>query len=214
MRFDKAMKVKQFQALAKKLLPHLPGYALERKLLYATPVGHVLRGFCLEASGFDATGFYVWVFFQPLYVPAEHLHLTLGERLRYMGSEGWNITDANVEDRLLESIRTQGLPFLTGVEEPLGVADVSRKRWGELRNPHIWEAIAYSLIMGNDYSAARAALQRLLASLDGGVEWQEQIKLRAEKVKSKLDANPEEAKRQLEEWELSTKTNLRLEIAK
>ena|SRR5712692_1742177 len=204
------MKVKRFQALAKRLLPHLGGYTCRRDLIYATPVAHVLRGFCFETSAFDATSFYVYVFFLPLYVPTQYLYFNFGERLRYRGRDGWSITDSNVEEKLLESIRIQGLPFLAGVEEPLELAKVTRSRFGELKNPHTWEAIAYSLIMGNDHGSAHAAFDRLLASLDLGVEWQQQIKLRAEEVKNKLESNPEDAKRQLEEWELSTLANLGL----
>src|SRR5262245_2284912 len=106
------MKPAHVRSLSQHLLPHMPGYVQQRNLLLAAPVGHVLRAFCFEDSSFDASVFYLSVFFMPLYVSSSHIHFGFGKRLRHRGIEGWNLGSPRLADELLGCILREGLPFL------------------------------------------------------------------------------------------------------
>lgn len=202
------MKVKEFQLLCEELLANLPGYRCQGRLLVNTTDEHVLRGFCFEPSDFDRTSFYVNVFFLPLYVPTTHLYFTFGDRLRDNGGDRWNVDDPNLIGKLVNCIQSQGIPLLSGVRDPLGLAEVVQERFANSQDPYVLEAIAYSLLMGSDHVSAPAALDRLLAVLDPTVSWQNEMRLRAEQLKRlALD----DAKRLLANWELATRANLRIQ---
>jgi len=205
------MKKKQFESLCKTLLPHLPGFACKGWLLYAEPVGHVLRGFCCDPSGFNPQEFAVWVFFLPLYVPKKYLSFNFGHRLKdARGCEKWwNLNDPRLRDDLLAAIQQQGLPFLEGVRQPRDVA-TTILRLGMGSNLHGMEAVAYSLAMEGDVAGAQQALERLTKALDRDIAWQAEMMDRATLLARKLDIDPEEARRQLAEWEQATLKNLGL----
>lgn len=205
------MKKRQFEAIAKQLLPHLPGYASNGWLIFATPIGHVLRGFGCDGSGFDPEIFTVWVFFLPLYVPTEGLPMSMGERLKddRRCEKWWNVNDPDLVPDLERRMRRQGLPFLHGVEEPLGLARVIRKRYRNTRDPYQLEAMAYSLLMGGEIAQSRETLDKVIALLDPGVGWQKTMRERAASLKT---LGREDARRQLAEWEARSLENLRREI--
>lgn len=206
------MKKKQFETLCKKLLPELPGFACKGWLLHVDPIGHVLRGFCCDDSGFDPDKFAVTVFFLPLYVPTKYLHFNMGHRLK--DAKGcdiwWNLNDSQLRDELLGCIQRDGLPFLNGVQEPLQVT-TAIQQLGADSDPYRLEAMAYSLVMADDFPAAQQALDRLVKALDRSIPWQAEMSDRATHLGQKLlGSKPQEAKRQLAEWEQATKKNLGL----
>ncbi len=205
------MKKKQFETLCKTLLPHLRGFACNGWLLYAQPIGHVLRGFCCDDSGFDPQKFTVTVFFLPLYVPTKHLHFNMGHRLK--DARGcdmwWNLSDPRLRDELLACIQRDGLPFLEYVTQACDVATAIH-RLGADSDPYRLEAIAYSLAMTDDVAAAQQALERLTKALDRGISWQAEMMERATQLARKLSTDPQEAKHQLAEWEEETVKNLGL----
>jgi hypothetical protein len=206
------MRKKQFESLCRTLLPELPGFACRGWLLHARPVGHVLRGFCCDDSGFDRELFAVVVFFLPLYVPTEYIHFSVGgDRLRdERGCEiWWNIKSPTLRRELLGSIRRQGLPFLEPVVEPRDVV-TAIERLGFHRRPFRCEARAYSLAMADDRTGADAALDELASSLDSAVAWQAEMQQRAEQLRKALKNAPEDAQRLLGEWERFSKEKLGL----
>lgn len=75
------MKKKEFERMFKQWLPELPGFAVKGHLLYKEPIGHILRGFCGEGSGFSKTDFTIHVFAQPLYEPEDFLWFSYGKRI-------------------------------------------------------------------------------------------------------------------------------------
>jgi hypothetical protein len=207
------MKKRQFEALCKKLLlPYLPGFACKGWLLYAEPIGHVLRGFCCDDSGFDPHRFRLWVFFLPLYVPTDYVHFNMGEII-YEGSrkhdQWWTINDPLLQSRLLAAIQENGLPFIQDIKAPLDVVRAI-SRLGNVSNPHRLEAIGYSLAMAGDVVRAWEALEHLKLLLDKASPWQAEMIQRAELLEEKLRLNPREAKHQLLEWERISLKNLDL----
>ena len=84
--------------------------------MFQTPVGHTLRGVALDRSA-DADKFYVWVFCQPLCVPATSVYSNLGWRL---GGEThlWNSKDPDLLNNLHAQLLKEGLPFLEKIRTP------------------------------------------------------------------------------------------------
>ncbi|MDR3635981.1 MAG: hypothetical protein P4L84_19420 [Isosphaeraceae bacterium] len=204
------MKTAQVRSLGKNLLPQMPGYTHKGLMLYASPLNHVLRGFYFEDSGFDPSAFYVWAFFLPLYIPATHVSFSFGKRLGEGSGKRWNLSDPRLRDELLACIQRDGLPFLAGVSHPSDVA-TAILRLGVDSDPYRLEAIAYSLTMVDDVPAAQRALERLTRSLDSGITWQAEMIVRATQLSRKLGVDPQEARRQLVEWEQATVKNLGLD---
>jgi hypothetical protein len=230
------MRKKQFETICNKLLPHLPGFACNGWLLYATPVGHVLRGFCCDPSGFDRTRFTVVVFALPSYVPAAHLSFTFGHRLK--DNRGcdywWDTQDTNLVENLLTCIVEQGLPFLAALDDPKRMVELAKEvefegqsEWlrhrreqclpmsleeevFRIRNPYVLEAIAYSEVVAEDYGAAETGLSDLVKQLDKTIPWQGEMLERANVLKAKLNSAPQEAKQLLLDWEKTTLRNLGL----
>src|SRR5574341_1368812 len=101
------MRRKEFQAVAKQLLPDLPGWRLKGPLLIWPPVDHTLRGVCFEPSGFDRSGFYLWMFLLPLCVRREYLSFEIGERLRI----GWRSDDPQLVPKLLRALQEEAIPY-------------------------------------------------------------------------------------------------------
>lgn len=210
-KFGETMKKKHFESLCKKLLPALPGFACKGWLLHADPVGHVLRGFCCDDSGFDPGKFAVTVFFLPLYVPTKHLHFNMGHRLKDANGCDiwWNLNDPQLHFELLSYIQRDGLPYLNGVQEPFQVTTAIQQLGAT--DPYRLEAIAYSLVMADDFHTARQTLDRLEKTLDKSIPWQAEMSDRATHLDQKLLGNdPKGAKQQLAEWEQATRKSLGL----
>lgn len=72
----KARATEQFAT--RRLLPSLPGFGANGRLLYRRPLGDLLCGCYFEDSSFDKSSFTVHAFVLPLYVPTDQLHLTFG----------------------------------------------------------------------------------------------------------------------------------------
>lgn len=203
------MKTTDLRALAKYLLPHMPTFVHKGRLLYLAPLTHVLKAFHFDSSAFDKETFYVTVFFLPLYVPASHIHLSFGERLRSAKGQVWNLSDPRLRDELLACIQRDGLPFLEVVQQPADVV-TAIPRIGADSDPYKLEAVAYSLAMADDVAAAQQALERLTKALDKSISWQAKMGERATQLAQTLSVDPQEAKRQLAEWEQATVKNLGL----
>jgi hypothetical protein len=81
------------ERLARKhLLPKLPGFAARRSLVYRRPVEYLLYGLSFDTSSFTSSRIYVEAFVQPLFVPAEGLTYTFGDRL---GEDFWDVDEAD-----------------------------------------------------------------------------------------------------------------------
>lgn len=206
------MKKKQFESLCKRLLPDLPGFTCKGWLLHSVPVADLLRGFYCDTSGFDASKFTVYVFVLPLYIPTNHLYFTFGNRLKDdRGCEKWwNVNDPSLCEDLLFRMKSEGLPFLSGVRSPIDLVKKAEELPPTL-DPYKFETIGYSLAMADDFIGAQEALDRLLGTLDAKIPWQGEMMERAKLLGQKLKADPQGAKHQLAEWEQITKRNLGLE---
>jgi len=207
------MKKKHVEKLWKGLLPHLSGYSCKGSLLTSQPTKHILRGFYCEDSSFDPTVFCLYVFFLPLYVPTTHLAFYFGKRLEdARGCEKWwNVNEPSLSQELLQAITTQGSTFLLGTETPSGLVQVAQQRYGASRDPYVWQAIAFSLIMEHRHADALVALDYLLNLLNPDISWQQELIERTHHLKQSMTVDPQSARQLLAEWELDTRRNLQLD---
>jgi hypothetical protein len=201
------MKNKDFAELAKRLLPDLPGFAVKAPLMFILPVGHTLRGLCFESHSYEAKLFYVWVFFLPLCVPRKHVSFELGKRI---GGDRWNAEAPDIVRELGVALKREALPFLSAIESPHDVAQAATSMRLP-QNPHVQQAIAYTLARAGDVNKAVAALDELTRSLDVKVPWQLEMAERANAFKSQLLSDAPSAQKQLEAWEAESVRNLGLE---
>jgi hypothetical protein len=204
------MKAKQLELFGKRLFADFPCFAYKGPLVYAVPVGHVLRGFYFEDSGLDRVHFYTWVFFLPLYVSTEHISFTFGMRLGEGSGARWNIDDPATLEELRVCIETQGIPFLSGVDGPLAFAEVVQRRFPNTRDPYVLEGLAYSFALGGEYASALSFIDRLISGLDCHVAWQNEMRVRAESLKRELISNPDAVRRALSSFELWSRGRLGL----
>ena len=207
------MKGRQVQRFAiQYLLPHLEGFRTHGKLLYQVPVGNVLRGFIFDSSGFSAEGFYPEVFVQALYVPCDHLNLTLGKR--FLGV--WKFEpglEQQLGQRLLHEIFRTGLPLLRRQSGPEGIVAELRGNPALGVNSRLQEVLAYSLLILGRNDEGLDELDKLLAMLEPLREarsWERSLHAEMGILREKLMRNPAELRAMLQEIAERTRQKLRL----
>ncbi len=229
---------REFAKLARRhVLPHLSGFRVKDGLLFAVPVRYLLRGFSLYASAWSRERFTISCSAGLLYVPGAARALTpgLGARLPVIAGRGdawWDrpIGDDEAEAAVMDDVRELivdvGIPFLEGFGDPGAVAErLSREPEDD---PHVVEALAYSLVLQGEYKLARAKLDRLrqitiedadradwwAAHADPGSEedWVISVGKRGERVRELLAASPAKAVALLERWTEEQLAALRLPV--
>jgi hypothetical protein len=204
------MKTTEIAAFGKRLLADLPGFAVKGRMLFMRPVGHTLRGIFFDRS-INPRGFYVQVFLQPLFVPAEHVAFNVGWRLGG-DSRIWNADAPGLISELDAALKREALPFLSGAQSPQDVAQAaaSLRKSGD---SHVQQAIAYSLARGGETQPAATALAQLgeMLNLKAQYPWQQEMQRRAEVLRAELRDNPSAAHQRLASWEAETTKKLGLE---
>jgi hypothetical protein len=168
------VKGREFAKLARRhLMPHLPGFAFKDGRIYALPVDRLLRGFTLYASGFSRARFTVYCSVGILYVPENVGAITagLGDRLPVLAGRGdqwweWDDhADAEAATATIADIRALildvGVPFLEKLDTVEAVAERLRETGDYRSDPHVAEALAYSLVLTGDDHGARETLTLL-----------------------------------------------------
>lgn len=202
------MKSRDFERIAKQLLPLLSGFAINGNLLFIAPIRHLLKGVFFNPSA-DKHSFYVQVFVQPMYVPSEQIVFNFGFRLGG-NAYAWDGTAPSLAHDLMQAIIKQAVPFLDPIHTP-GEMLAAAKRIPLLGDPMVREAIAYAWARIGDAENGIPALNELIPMLVGRYEWQKRLQARAELLKSMLLTDPGQAQRQLDIWEIETVRNLGLE---
>lgn len=206
------MKTKDFTKIWKQLLPQLPGFVMEKKVMFQAPVKDLMRGLYFESSA-DAEWFYISVFFLPLFVPNDSVHGTFGKRIGR--DSNWNGNNPNLLADLTAAIQNEAVPFLDDVATLTGVVNYLRENIDRGRprvNSHVLEAYAYTLIKSGDYTSASESLAELKGRLAAStIPWVMEQRNRAQTIEEKLLQNPEAALEQLEAWKAETIAKLGLE---
>jgi len=159
-----------------KLLPALPRFSAQGRLLYETPVGDILHAFEIEVSSFTNRAAYVECFVLPLYLPQSYISFDFGKRLidPVTGSTRWDVTaDENgALARMADVIREDGLAFLAQVRTPSAFLQHLGTTFGSLDNPHTLEALAYTQLIADQPERAGDTLKKLQGSLDLSIDWE------------------------------------------
>jgi hypothetical protein len=206
------MTTKQAAKIGKELLPDLPGFVAEGKMVFKSPVDDFLRALYFENTS-DANYFHFHVFLMPLLVPHEHISFSYGDRIG--NALNWRLDNPNLLADLRAAIHGEAIPFLNKVSTVAGVitylkADIDVDR--ERVNPRTLEALAYTLIKSGDYSSAVKVLDELDQRFSKSpTPWVLELVARAKSVEEKLLPKPEAALAQLEAWKAETIGKLRLE---
>ena len=204
------MTTKEFISLEKSLLQDLEGFSIKGSLMFRSPVGRILQGVSFEGSSFDKTSFYVNVFAMPLCVPADHLFLNFGSRVRHVGGgDRWCITKPGVVAELTAMLKRNAIPFFSKTESLLDFAEVAKSFSG---NPHTTKAIAFTLARAGKTSQAIELLSQLPNQVDFSIPWQREIGDLCMLLEAKLRQNPTDAQQQLAAWEVDTTRALGLEL--
>lgn len=147
------------------------GLTNKARLALRTPIGPFIQGYLFESSSFSKTSFYLTVFIQPTYVPADYIFLTYGGRLK--NADGIRGFELNLDDPLstveecLSAIRTEGEGFLNKVETVLDFATLSEAapRMGDIHwikdDIHVLEARAYSWALAGNIGKAIKCLAQI-----------------------------------------------------
>ena len=198
---------KEFQRIGESLIRDIPGFAAKGPLLFVRPIEHALRGVCFDRS-IDARRFFAQVFVLPLFVPTKHIGFNFGWRLGG-GAWSWDADDPNLIDELGLALRREALPFLATVNTVSDIppAAVSLRKSGD---PHVRQAIAYSLARAGDIPAAVEALDALVRSLNRESAWQRDMAERAHGLAVQLLSDPAAAQRRMDAWEAETAQHLAL----
>ena len=203
------MKSKDFEALHKTLLPGLPGFASHKRLLLMVPMQGMLRAVHFDPSAFSKDDFYVAPIVMPLCVPSEHLSLMFGNRVLHpTNGDGWTRQMPKLVDDLLAAVRSQALLFLLRIKSAQDFAELALTSW---TNPHARRKAAFVLARSGEYERAVSIIDDLLPRLDLSSHWQKDIFDDSSKLRHMLLNDPDEAQRQLGEWEDYTIRKLGLE---
>ncbi len=195
-------------ALEKRLLPELPSFKLDGRLMFLPPIKNVLRGIHFEGSRYNEISFHVTVFVMPLCVPTEHLYFNFGERIRHDGGgDRWNLEMPNLVAELGVALKARALPFLARVESLLDFVEVANLYPS---NQRTLEGIGFALARAGRTSQAIETFDRLLKEVDFGVDWQRDLAEQANALRVMLIDKPTEAQEKLAAWETETVDNLGL----
>lgn len=228
---------REFATLARRhLMPHLPDFLLERGHIYALPVDRIARGFHLYGSAFSRERFTISCTASLLYVPDSigAALSGLGDRLPILAGRGdewweWDTRDDQAAASMMADIRTLvlnfGVPFLDELRTVEAVIERLRQTGDHETDPHVAEALAYSLVLAGEGQAAKEVLQLLRritledkeraawwADLGDSDEedWVIDIGHRGRTVEEALARSLEDACRLLDEWNEEQRSELRL----
>jgi len=202
---------KQFAKLAQNLVLDLPGYVIKGQLMIAAPLRHMVRGLCFESSSHDKDAFYIWMFYMALYVPADSIHFTFGDRLTdSTGSDRWDATMPKLVEELRAAVQQQAIPFLAGIDTPLEIAQRAAVSC-DLTDPHVCEAMALSFARAGQIDRAISALQELIKVMRLDFDWERELHARAKAFLLLLQNDADKAQKQLDAWEAETIRDCKLE---
>lgn len=206
------MKGRAFQKFAQNfLLPELPGFAVKGDLIYRVTVGRVLNAITFDSSGFSPRVFYPNAFVQPLYVPLDFITMTLGKP--FLGH--WEFQPGNqaLADRLLQSIKTEGMPLLQALGTPEKIAHHAEKM-KSTENHYVRQATAYSMVLVGEEREAIKRLDELLVMLEkmasGIQKWALDVHREVAHFRGIVLRDPDEARTLLLQWGEETRTKLKL----
>jgi hypothetical protein len=213
------MKTSDFNKLAREqLLPLLPGFEVAKGMVFAAPIGDLLRGFTFQGSSYDKS-FYLVAFVQPLYVPSDEEEPSFSERSpRFAGAD-------EARDEIESFVTGPGSAFLSEIETPEDLAAwIEREETGHKPDPYALEALAYSLALARRTDDAdrwldvtvESAESYIRSDIEEGLYTKDEehplepVLERAAQVREALGTSEQKAIALLEQWREETADGLGL----
>jgi hypothetical protein len=189
------------------LAAQLPGFQLDRNLLFASPAAPILRGFCFESSGFAKDIGYVNVFVQALYVPRNHVTLHCGKRLENAAGARWKLSEeisASDLQSLATALTGDGLQFLARRETPEKLVSAFKLKALLERDPHVRQLVAFSLAKVKRYEAAMKMLKNMRLPAKHALEWEQEVAAQCNMLYDAVVRGEAHADALLQAWEAET----------
>ena len=202
------MKIRDFERIGREIGAFLPGFEAKGQLLFANPVGDILRGFFFDGSDYSRTAFRIVGFFQPLFPAMNHVHLTFGERLRDdSGRDGWDAAQPDFMSSLRRAVLVEA-PRIQAVKDATSAAVILFATKSE--NLHGAEAYAQCLARSNNVSAAQVEWSQLAGRLERNIVWQEDMLARIEALSAAFSVSDDKGNELLDTWANATRLALGL----
>jgi hypothetical protein len=207
-----AMNAGAWQGFARvHVLGRVPGFVMSRSVLHLPDTSWLLRGVAMVSAP-SQDSFWLWVFVQPLYVPANRLVFRYGHQLARMSDRG--LTDwptrlnLDLGTEIATSVRSQALPMLDKVRRPADMLDVARSQPGSGTDLDHLETVAYSAVLTGDGPALRLVGQQV-RELPRGTETGE-AEFRLRRVLAGYERDAAGTVTLLRRWRDATARSLRL----
>jgi hypothetical protein len=191
---ERTVMVKGVREAATELIGHWPLLHLR------IDEGGILRGIYFERSS-DPDGFYVWAFGQPLYVLADSIVLSCGDRLGGP-SKLWYPGEVTL---LTKAVAEVGMPFLRSISTPQQFA---RRSDGDDLNS--LEAKGCSLVASGDYIEGIRVLRQIPPLVQRETPWMCEVEKRTQALADAAERAPEQSTAMLAGWSVSTRRALDL----
>lgn len=210
------MRSKLAERLARaQLLPRLgPQFVAKGTIVHHTNLEWLLRAFTFENTGHPGgQDFYFWVFVQPLYRPISYVTLSIGHRL---GHGHWQLVDGGLPAELVEAAASEGLRFLTRIEQPVDLAShLQEETLQEApRNTNMREDAAYSLLLAGDARGAADHLAQIEAYYRENpppYDWEKELLARVRVMRAAIDEGGDAPARLLRQYRNETVSHLGLD---
>ena len=211
---------REFQKLARKyLIAQLPGFVVKGRLLLASPIQYLLRGYSCEPSAFDRAKFCVQVFVQPLFVPTDNIAFVIGDRLgsiKGRHDKWWNYSnedEAGVMHDVFAHIQREGHVILDKFKTLEDFVKNAITRHTNPYSPYPAEMVAYGAILIGDGKKACRMFDRLentLRTAKHHRDYHDEILARAHRVRAAFERDRSEAIAILNRWRDETVAALKL----
>src|SRR5262249_25335575 len=154
------MKTKEFTQIGRQLLDGLPGFVVNREMLFVSPIEHTLRAIFFNRAA-DPRAFHVQALLLPLCVPAEDVYFNVGFRVGG-DSHTWSAGDPRLIADLSTAIKREALPFLGSADTPKHAAETAAAL-GKSGDGIVLRAIAYWLALAGERQRAVRVLNDFVA---------------------------------------------------
>jgi hypothetical protein len=190
------------------LVPRLPGYAAKGTLVFASPVGDLLRALDFEPSGFQRDTRRLRCFVMPLYEPETWIRYTFGRVLggANEGQGDWWFDFPEDRGAVMEQIADlavrDALPWLDRVRTPGDLVERAHEIRPDL-DSHVQMAVSLSHILCGNHAEAQAGLRQMRQEIlegDDDREWVRELADLGAEIADEIDADPQIAVNRLRRW--------------
>ena len=199
------MKHRELVPVFKQVVEALPSLGFHKNLLFAKPLGGVLRGICFNPSAYNKHDFDVSAFVMPFCFPTTHYLMNFGKDV-YGRGIAWSMLLPDLAPRLIAAIREQAMPFLETASTPRDLA-LALQRFKGCQSQMFQ---AYALARIGENREAITMIEAYLPAFDPTSHWQKDLADQSRALRHLLLYEPALAATKLEEWETETIHNLGL----